>query len=66
MTIEAYNKATKILEEKKRLEEELNRARERAARDFAYSLSYSDDRSNKEFIEITEKLFNLGAAFAAL
>lgn len=65
MTIEAYNKATKILEEKKQLEEELNRVREKAARDFVYSLSYSDDR-NKEFIEITEKLFNLGAAFAAL
>ena len=65
MTIEAYNKATKILEEKKQLEEELNRIREKAGRDFAYSLSYSDDR-NKEFVEITEKLFNLGAAFAAL
>lgn len=64
MTIEAYNKATKILEEKKQLEDELKRLSEKATMAFQYSLSYSDH--SKESAEITEKLFKLGAEFAAL
>jgi hypothetical protein len=57
MTIETYNKATKILEEKQRLEDELKRIRDKIIIDFSYI---------EEYTEISNKLFNLGQEFAAL
>ena len=57
MTIEAYNKATKILEEKKQLEERLKHIKG------AYSFDFTDV---EEYIQICEKLFILGSEFAAL
>ncbi len=55
MTTEAYNKATKILEEKKQLEEKL------------YQLRHSVDFVvSEEYIEVCNKLFELGQEFAAL
>lgn len=57
MTIETYNKATKILEEKQRLEDGLKRLREKILLDFSYIEAYT---------EISNKLFNLGQEFAAL
>jgi hypothetical protein len=57
MTIETYNKATKILEEKQRLEDELKRVRDKIIIDFSYI---------EEYTEISNQLFNLGQEFAAL
>lgn len=57
MTIETYNKATKILEEKQRLEDDLKRVRDKIIIDFSYI---------EEYTEISNKLFNLGREFAAL
>jgi hypothetical protein len=57
MTIETYNKATKILEEKQRLEDGLKQLREKILLDFSYIEAYT---------EISNKLFNLGQEFAAL
>jgi hypothetical protein len=58
MTIETYDKATQILQEKKQLEDELRRLREKSLINFSY---YID-----EHIKISNKLFNLGQEFAAL
>ena len=55
MTIEQYDRATKILEEKKLLEEKLHQLR--ASVDFLLSDGY---------IEISNKLFQLGQEFASL
>jgi hypothetical protein len=57
MTIETYNKATNILEEKKQLEDELMRVREKILLDFSYV---------EEYTEISNKLFKLGQEIAAL
>jgi hypothetical protein len=57
MTIETYNRATKILEEKQQLEDELRRLRDKVMIDFSYL---------EEYAEISNKLFNLGQEFAAL
>jgi hypothetical protein len=57
MTIEAYNRATKILEEKQQLENQLRRLRENILVDFSYT---------EEYVEISNKLFKLGQEFAAL
>ena len=56
MTIEQYNKATKILEEKKQLEDKL------------YSLSRSmlSLSDMQEYDETCAKLFELGQEFAML
>lgn len=56
MTIEEYNKATKILEEKKQLEDKLYRLR--TSHDFVYNI--------KEYEDVTNRLFVLGQEFAAL
>ncbi len=56
MTIEEYNKATKILEEKKQLEEKLYQLR--MSMDFKYNTD--------EYEEVCNKLFTLGQQFAAL
>lgn len=55
MTMTQYERATAILEEKKRLEEELYQLR--CSIDFVIS---------DEYIEVCNKLFNLGQEFAAL
>ena len=55
MTIEAYNKATKILEEKKQLEDRLFQMR--MSIDFIVS---------DEYIEICNRLFTIGQEFASL
>ena len=57
MTIETYNRATKILEEKQQLEDELRQLRDKVMIDFSYI---------EEYTEISNKLFNLGQEFAAL
>lgn len=57
MTIETYNRATKILEEKQQLEDELRRLRDKVMIDFSYI---------EKSAEISNKLFNLGQEFAAL
>ena len=57
MTVEAYNRATKILEEKQQLENQLRRLRENILVDFSYA---------EEYVEISNKLFKLGQEFAAL
>ena len=55
MTIEQYEKATKILEEKKQLEDKL------------YNLKMSIDFAiSDEYIEICNRLFTIGQEFAAL
>lgn len=55
MTIEAYNKATKILDEKKQLEDRL--VQMSTSVDFRYS---------NEYEEICNRLFTIGQEFAAL
>lgn len=55
MTVEAYNKATKILEEKKQLEDRL----------FQMRLSM-DFMCSDEYAEICNRLFTIGQEFAAL
>ncbi len=57
MTITAYNQATKILEEKKRLEEKLYQ--------LTHSMSMNFDQS-EEYCDISAKLFELGQEFASL
>lgn len=57
MTIEQYNKATKILEEKKQLEERLQHIKG------VYSFDFADV---EEYLQICKKLFILGGEFAAL
>lgn len=57
MTIEQYNKATKILEEKKQLEERLQHIKG------TYSFDFADA---EEYLQICEKLFILGGEFTAL
>ena len=57
MTIEQYEKATKLLEEKKQLEEKLHLIRGGASFDFA---------DTEEYINICNRLFILGGEFAAL
>ena len=59
MTVEAYNKATKILEEKKLLEEKLEQLRI----DIRMGINFV---SSAEYIEICNRLFALGQEFAAL
>ena len=55
MTIEQYEKATKILEEKKQLEDKL------------YNLRMSIDFViSDEYIEVCNRLFTIGQEFAAL
>lgn len=55
MTIEQYNRATEILEEKKLLEKKI------------YQLRTSVDFLNSdEYVEISNKLFKLGQEFASL
>ena len=56
MTMEAYKRATAILEEKKQLEEKLYQLR--------MSVNFQFD--TEESIEISNKLFALGQEFAAL
>lgn len=56
MTIETYNKATKILEERKSLEDKLYLLRQ----------STVDFYSSSEVVEICNRLFVLGQEFAAL
>ena len=58
MTIETYNKATKILEEKKRLEEQMLQLQRRVQIDFVQNV--------KEYEAILNRLFVLGQEFAAL
>ena len=55
MTIEAYNKATKILEEKKQLEDKLFQMR------MSVDFIISDD-----YIEICNRLFTIGQEFSSL
>lgn len=55
MTIEQYNRATEILNEKKLLEETLFKLRNSI--DFIIS---------EEYVEVSNKLFSLGQEFAAL
>lgn len=55
MTIEQYNRATKILEEKQQLESELHNAR--------FALNFEHNAVTEE---ICAKLFKLGQEFAAL
>lgn len=55
MTMEQYNRATAILEEKKQLEEQLYQLRT------SINFAFSD-----EYIEICNKLFTIGQEFAAL
>ena len=55
MTIEQYEKATKILKEKKQLEDRLYQIR--MSMDFQYS---------DEYAEICNRLFTIGQEFAAL
>ena len=57
MTIEQYNKATKILEEKSELEEALQRIRGPHTLDFS---------NIEDYLKICERLFILGGEFAAL
>lgn len=64
MTIEEYNRATSILEEKKQLEAELMQVEDKVmqVRDkLIIDCSYIG-----RYIEITNKLFDLGQEFAAL
>lgn len=56
MTIEAYNKATQILEEKKQLEEKLWQLRS----SIDFTLHYD------EYIEVSNRLFTIGQEFASL
>ena len=62
MTIEAYNKATKILEEKKLLEDEL-RQLEVSVSKFKIDIDF---KYQNEYTEICNRLFALGQEFAAL
>lgn len=56
MTIETYNKATKILEEKKQLEDKL----------FSLARNMTGFYNTQEYDEICAKLFELGQEFAML
>ena len=56
MTMPEYKRATAILEEKKQLEERLHQLR----------MSIDFNFNSEEYIEICNKLFNLGQEFAAL
>ena len=55
MTMTQYNEATKILKEKEQLEEKLYQLRQ--SMDFMYS---------NEYVEICNRLFELGQNFSAL
>lgn len=55
MTMTQYNEATKIMKEKEQLEEKLYQLRQSV--DFLYS---------NEYIEVCNKLFELGQKFSAL
>ena len=57
MTIEQYNRATEILEEKELLAKKLQNIRDARRTDFVHEDEYN---------EICKKLFTLGAEFAAL
>ena len=57
MTSTAYNQATKILEEKKNLEEKLYQ--------LTHSMSMNFNQS-EEYQDISAKLFELGQEFASL
>lgn len=56
MTIEEYNKATEILDEKKQLEDRLQQFR--MSVNFAYNI--------EEYEKVCNRLFVLGQEFAAL
>lgn len=56
MTIETYNKATKILEERKSLEDKL----------YLIKQSTVDFYSSPKVVEICDRLFVLGQEFAGL
>ena len=58
MTLEAYKRATDILEEKKALEKELQNLR--------MTMEFDFSSSNERYIAVSNKLFSLGQEFADL
>lgn len=58
MTLKAYERATAILKEKEELEKELSVIR------VNMGLNFTDDR--ERYIEVSNKLFQLGQEFAGL